>query len=452
MYEIDAFFWYKAVFMAELLLAEMLVSFRLARRKKFWLRIAGAVMVCIGVAFAMPVLDDGALFATFMYLAFFGVTLGALWLCFDVDFRTVAFCGLAGYAMQHISYELFDIAAVVMGVHNMSDVINVGSNPFGALITIVYGSGKTIFANAFIVAVYLTILFVTYWAVCRIVSPSLEHGAVSLKNGAMLVIFALTILFGIVISAVITEHSATKYDPVYVIVADVANVFCCALTLYMQFGMAKIRKLDRELDTINKLWEQSKAQYDLTKTNIDLINFKCHDLKHQIRTMGAKNSLSPEALDEMENLISVYDSGVRTGNGALDVILTEKSLYCNRHGILLSCVADGKQLAFIGESDLYAIFGNILDNAIEAVSTLDKDDRVVGISVKCINDFVFVNVYNFYGGDLEFDGGLPRSTKGDALNHGFGMKSVRMLAEKYGGELKVTAEDGIFNTDIIFPR
>ena len=65
---------------------------------------------------------------------------------------------------------------------------------------------------------------------------------------------------------------------------------------------------------------------------------------------------------------------------------------------------------------------------------------------------MFVNVYNFYGGDLEFDGGLPRSTKGDALNHGFGMKSVRMLAEKYGGELKVTAEDGIFNTDIIFPR
>lgn len=107
--------------MAELLLAEMLVSFRLAQRKKFWLRIAGAVTVCIGVAFAMPVLDDGALFATFMYLAFFGVTLVALWFCFDVDFRTVAFCGLAGYAMQHISYELFDIAAVVMGVHNMSD-------------------------------------------------------------------------------------------------------------------------------------------------------------------------------------------------------------------------------------------------------------------------------------------------------------------------------------------
>ena len=47
---------------------------------------------------------------------------------------------------------------------------------------------------------------------------------------------------------------------------------------------------------------------------------------------------------------------------------------------------------------------------------------------------------------------MPVTTKNDEINLGYGMKSVKMIAEKYGGELKVTAENGIFNTDLVFPR
>jgi hypothetical protein len=452
MYEINAFFWYKAVFMVELLIAETFMVFRLKRRKLFALRAVGAVTFCIGLAFAMPVLHDGAFFAAFMYSALFIATLLAIWFCFDVRIRTVVFCGLVGYATQHLSFELFDIATILMGVHNMTEMA-VGSNPVASFLTIVYGSGNAIIANAFVVTVYISILFITYWAIARVALPRLgDAEKIELKNGTMLVIFALTIVFDIVISAVITEYSNKHFDSTYVILADIANIFCCVLALYMQFGMAKMRKLDSEIDTLNKMWEQSKQQYVLTKQNIDMINFKCHDLKHQIRRMGAKNELNPLALEEMERLISAYDSDVKTGNSALDVILTEKSLYCNHNGISLSCMADGKQLDFMNESDIYSVFGNMIDNAIEAVQKLDDDSKVIGISVKRIKDFVFVNVNNFYNGEIKFHQGLPLSTKGDNMNHGFGVKSVKMIVESYGGELKVTAENGIFNTDLIFPR
>lgn len=453
MYTVDAFFWYKAVFMVELLVAESLTAFRLKRRKWFGFRALGAVTVCIGTAFAMPVVDDGALFASFMYLVFFVVTLFAMWFCFDAKFRSVTFCGLAGYAAQHIAYEIFDISTVLMGIHNVSDTVTVGSNPFASFVPLVYGSGNSVLANVFVMTVYLSELFIVYWAVFRIVSARMRGaGDTEIAGGTMLGIFALTMVFDIVIGAVITEHGAEHFDAVYVLVTDIANIFCCGLALYMQFGVARMRKLDSELESINRIWEQSKIQYALTKQNIDMINFKCHDLKHQIRKMGTKNELNPEVLGEMENIISVYDAGVKTGNAALDVILTEKSLYCNHRGIVLSCIADGKQLDFMSEQDLYSVFGNILDNAVEAVEHLAPENRVIGISVKRIKDFVFVNVYNFFDGAVRFVNGLPATTKGDEKNHGFGMKSVRMIAEKYGGELKVTAENGIFNTDLVFPR
>lgn len=165
---------------------------------------------------------------------------------------------------------------------------------------------------------------------------------------------------------------------------------------------------------------------------------------------GSAGALDPAVAAEIEQIITAYDGNVETGNDALDVILTEKSLYCVRHDIALTCMADGKQLSFMSEADLYSLFGNLLDNAIEAVEKLDADRRAVGLTVKRGSEFVFVNVHNYYDGALCFDGELPRSTKGGAY-HGFGMKSVRFVAEKYGGELSINAKDGIFDLDIIFP-
>ncbi len=152
----------------------------------------------------------------------------------------------------------------------------------------------------------------------------------------------------------------------------------------------------------------------------------------------------------MEEIISIYDSTVKTGNKAVDVILTEKSLLCNKADIKLTCVVDGKQFSFMSESDIYSLFGNILDNAIEAANCLEKDRRVIGVTAKRTHDFLTVNAHNYYDGNLVFADGLPVTTKKDKLYHGFGMKSVRMICEKYGGNLSVGCKDGIFTLKILF--
>lgn len=450
MYEIGPAFWSKAIFMSELLTAEAITVCGLKRRPYFLLRAAAAVFFCLGAALALPMID-GALYSSFLFVTMFAVTLAAGKFCFNESFRTILFCGLAGYAVQHIAYELFDITTVLMGVSGASAPVQAGSNPLIAFVTVVYGSGNVRVGNAFVFIMYGAVYFVTYFVAAHVLSRRMSNvGNMQLKNGAALVIVALTVAFDIVISAVVSDYGGNNFDKAYILLLDCTNVFCCMLALYQQFSMAKMHKMSDDLEVVERMWAQSKQQYDSTRVNIDLINMKCHDLKHQVRTIGRQNALNPVAVGEIERIIDMYDSGVQTGNEALDTILTEKSLYCNRNDIALGCMADGKALGFIAETDLYSLFGNLIDNAIEAVSKLDIDRRVVGVSVKRVNSFVSVNVHNYYDGALVFDGDLPKTTKADKIYHGYGMKSVKLLVEKYGGDIKVRAENGVFNVDILF--
>ena len=115
-------------------------------------------------------------------------------------------------------------------------------------------------------------------------------------------------------------------------------------------------------------------------------------------------------------------------------------------------MADGKKLSFMRSSDLYALFGNIIDNAIEAVSVLDEDKRTISLSVSEKSGFIVINIYNRYDGELSFESGLPRTTKSDESMHGFGMKSVQATCEKYGGSMSIRTDKNVFNLNIIIPK
>ena len=103
---------------------------------------------------------------------------------------------------------------------------------------------------------------------------------------------------------------------------------------------------------------------------------------------------------------------------------------------------------------LQRLLGNLLDNAIEAVSEVQqKGKRYINLSLRQLGEgIVRIECMNYYEGDRIFHDGLPKSTKGDDLNHGFGMRSIRQIAQKYSGEMSVSAEEGVFSVAIVFYR
>ena len=115
-------------------------------------------------------------------------------------------------------------------------------------------------------------------------------------------------------------------------------------------------------------------------------------------------------------------------------------------------MADGTKLDFMKLEDIYAIFGNALDNAIAAVLDLKEPEKRV-ISVKIINQnsLLMIQIQNYYENKLHFEGGLPVTTKKNKRDHGYGMKSIRYTAEKYNGTITVNGEGNIFMLQILIP-
>lgn len=225
------------------------------------------------------------------------------------------------------------------------------------------------------------------------------------------------------------------------------------LILYLQNELFKKSAMRQELEVMNLLWKKEQEQYQLSKENIALINQKCHDLKHQIRAIrNCSKEEMDKYLEEMERSIRIYEAIVKTGNEALDTILTEKSLYCEERGITVSCVADGSQMDFINTVDLYAILGNAMDNAIEAVEKFKHEDRrQIDVLIHRQRNFLVINIINPMKDTLVYDEELPVSTKGDNQYHGFGLRSMKYLVKKYDGYLSISTEDGCFSLKILIP-
>ena len=91
-----------------------------------------------------------------------------------------------------------------------------------------------------------------------------------------------------------------------------------------------------------------------------------------------------------------------------------------------------------------------IDGSLYDLSEEIHLDKNINLSVKAINNMLFIQSENYYTGELQFEEGLPQTTKEDADWHGFGLKSIKMIVQKYGGELTMHAEDGVFHLSILF--
>ena len=243
-----------------------------------------------------------------------------------------------------------------------------------------------------------------------------------------------------------------KVDPGAALFNIVLQFYCITL-LYLQSALFKKSSIRKELETIQLLWHQQKGQYQLSKETIELINHKCHDLKHQVQAIRAvKDEKERETyLEKIEKSVQIYSAIVRTGNEILDTILTEKSLICENSGIHINCVADGSLLAFMNPVDLYTLFGNALDNAIEAVRKLEsKEKRVIDIMYER-QSFLMLQIVNPMCGEVKFEDGLPLTTKAKNGYHGYGMKSMLHTIQKYEGHLTTEVKNGCFYFNVMLP-
>lgn len=228
----------------------------------------------------------------------------------------------------------------------------------------------------------------------------------------------------------------------------------CIFILSVEYALLDGANSMKERAQLEKFLHDTEKYYALSRETIEIINRKCHDMKHQLRVLATVSEEERQAyIEETQRSIIFYQKMMICENDVINTILAEKGLLCEEKKIELSCSIDHVKLDFIKVADLYALLGNAIDNAMEYVGQFDDASmRVINLRINARQRFISIQVNNPYAGPALPAGVLPATTKTDRGNHGFGLRSIRYLAIKYNGWLELSTADSMFTLQIMLPN
>lgn len=261
----------------------------------------------------------------------------------------------------------------------------------------------------------------------------------------------LSIGFTIVINGIICVSRLYERESMALSInLKLFTISFCILIMSLAAGMFEQSKKDKDYLVIKELLHQEKIQFENTKTNMEAINTKVHDLKKIINKVEDK--LNEQDVESLKKALEFYDSTIQTGNDVLDVVLCEKSLLCRQSNIKFSCMADASKLDMLTPTQIYSIFGNIMDNAIRASKQLNEDQRFISLTIKEQDEKIVIEETNFFKGTIKIlEGNTIATSKADKAKHGFGLKSINYIVEKYQGKVELDIKNNCFDIIIVLP-
>lgn len=175
-----------------------------------------------------------------------------------------------------------------------------------------------------------------------------------------------------------------------------------------------------------------------------------HDMKNHLLVLEGNQGtqVTRQMAQELRSQIADYENYIHTGNDFLDIIIRDKAEKAHEKHIDFSAFIDFGGIDFIEPLDISTLFGNGIDNAIEASEKLPDEQRVILVKAGQVQNFVSILIENNCSDEVHTEG---HTTKADKFLHGFGISNMKKAAEKYGGTCTTTQENGKFTLKILLP-
>lgn len=403
--------------------ASIFIIFLLPKRKLWGLRLVLCFVAAVTASAFIPDLFLG----DFLYLPLFLMIIavgGTAFFCSTAKSNTVFFCLLATMLMQHTA----ECLTIVIRLAAKVSLDNLWYNIISFI--------------CYAVIYTLCIIFFRF-----------RSNVIEIKSWYVILILAF-VFFGVFsIRNIFYTFDVEFSGEVYTIVNVYAAVCCISLILFLCSANLE-QHLSSRNDIMERLLRREREHYNMLVQNQNVINRKCHDLKYQLRVLreNLSDSERAEYLNKLEKDILIYDTIAKTGNISLDRTLSEKYLYCSQNSIRFTYIVDAECLDFIDAIDIYTLFGNAIDNAIECVMGYsDISKRIISLRIFKAFGTLRIHIENYCEEQPVITDGEIDTSKKDKENHGFGLKSIRFITEKYNGYMTVTVEKEIFSLDIMIP-
>ena len=187
-------FFFRPLFMLELILAEAMFLSKLNIRNNFIIRLIISLLFCFGISFILPTNFENIYYYSFLFLIMFLVTIIASMFCFKAPLKNILFCAIAGYTIQHIASECYE-----MFNNYMNLIIEKSFNFYDAEGTIDINA-----QNYFFLLVYFAIFVIIYGLVYYLIVPKVEkYKILQTNNKIILSLSIFIVLIDVIIGAII---------------------------------------------------------------------------------------------------------------------------------------------------------------------------------------------------------------------------------------------------------
>lgn len=388
--------------------------------------VSWCVRYVVDVHIASPVMQGVG--HSFHLLAMSMLYMCAYYLCYKSTVAELVYVDLLALTVFKLAWNTFKVCA-------SAGILVGGQAPW---------SSYSIMGSVVSYVVYTLVCLPTCYIHHRIVKKMPDD------SSAMPMVFALT---AFMLCQIVLEFCGRVFT------ADASALFLyylCALlytiiTYVVILAISQLNYYRRDNEDMHNFIRNKMQYYQMSHDGITSLQIKCHDLKHQIAAIRTKSEQESfhKYLDRLEDSIIEYGTVVECGNETINVVLTEKNILCSTCGVKFSYIIDGTLFDFMSEMEIYSLFGNALDNALESCAKVtNPEKRVIALKAVSRGDMVVLHVENCFEQPLTMVDGMPQTTK-KGSGHGFGLRSIQSIAEKYDGIASVQVQDDLFKLTVL---
>lgn len=241
----------------------------------------------------------------------------------------------------------------------------------------------------------------------------------------------------------------------YVIVLCVSVFALAGMYWFLLMKVSRDERLKTELLLSTQREEMYKNSVINTNAQIEKLSQTKHDMKNHI--MSVSTLISNGDYESANKLCeSVYEKLSIPAlscckNPVLNAIINVEIEKASRHGIDF-CYEVNYTLDFVEDSDIISLVGNICDNAVEYLSTIDESKRRMSLAVSSYKGYCYITCKNTIEKSVLSVNPQLSTTKNDSVNHGKGMKILTDVAKKYGGEVLFKEQEDELSVSVIIRK
>lgn len=242
---------------------------------------------------------------------------------------------------------------------------------------------------------------------------------------------------------------------IYFMPEDTAIVYpICGASIFSSFGCMYLASYICEAMQTAYHAQELEMQRNYYKDRIrdeERVRSVYHDMKNHLLLLQSQAGNGQEvqnSIQELKDQIQEYENYHHTGNEFLDIIIRDKAKAAQERKIDFSAAISFEAGSFIEPLDISTIFGNALDNAIEASEKLSEDMRLITVRANRVRNMLVIIVENNTASTLPE---TKCTTKKDTFAHGFGLPNLKNAVEKYDGQYSTKLENGMFTLKIVIP-